>query len=261
MLQSTQIILICKNPIDSFFYCSFCFLNYNDFEVLIFFFSIHLFFCKNVVRKKKFFEFEEMNTSIPSGDAVGIQFGLITTEDVEKLADGQELGDLPQSVKKGVAAFNTVTSPLMGTQNASTLCGRCGGDLEHCQGHFCKLTLFQPICNANFFPVLPKVFASQCVRCSRLLVPDDHPRLAKSLKKANNYKHAVNATFADVQRYKICWFPPNISDSKKTKAAACKQRQQDNNNEPEDPEELPHMLSSEEARIRGYCGAKQPDMW
>ncbi len=112
----------------------------------------------------------------------------------------------------------------------------------------------------NFFPVLPKVFASQCIRCSRILVPDDHPRLAKSLKKATNYKNAVKQVFAETTRYRTCWFPSGSSDSKLTKAANRKQQKEITGDE-EPEEEEPHMLSPEEAKKRGYCGAKQPDLW
>ncbi len=94
-------------------------------------------------------------TTIPSGDIVGLGFGLVSSDDVEKWSAGNELGDLQTNVKKNVQCFNSVNSPAMGTLNASSLCGRCGGDLERCQGHICKLTLFQPIANVNFFPVLP----------------------------------------------------------------------------------------------------------
>ena len=201
-------------------------------------------------------------STIPSADLVGLQYGLVTSEDALTWADGNELSDLSNNVKKNQQAFNTVTSPVLGTSNANTLCGRCGGSLEQCNGHCAIIKLFEPIFNVNFFPVLPKTLSCLCVRCGRLLLPDDHPRLVRA-KKASNFKRAVNEVSALTAKYRVCWFPSNIMTAKKKKPAYKKKDEQtttDKQPQNED-EEQPHVLSTEEAKRRGYCGVPQPQFF
>ncbi len=205
-------------------------------------------------------------STIPSADIVGLQFGLVTSEDVLNWSDGNELKDINPSAKKNQQAFDSVNSPLVGTSSANSLCARCGSDLERCQGHPVYMDLFQPIFNVNFFPILPKVLSCICVRCNRFLAPDDHPRLKKN-KKPSNYKRGVNEAFALTSKFRTCWFPSNIMEQKKKKASKVNVTIDDNgdlvfsgpeNAEAEDDEEVPHLLSKEEAKRRGFCGAPQP---
>src|SRR2546428_13608979 len=124
-----------------------------------------------------------MTSTIPSADICGIQFGLVTASDVDKWAVA-ELNAI--STKKNAPIFNTVNCPSQGPANANSLCVTCGADIEHCQGHITKFSLYQPVNNVNFFPVLLKVLPCICTRCFRFLAPDSYIRRLKAGKVAGN---------------------------------------------------------------------------
>jgi len=226
--------------------------------------------------------------AIPEAEIVGLQFGLVTAEDVNNWS----VCELDKtSTKKNIPVLRTVNCSSQGPTNAAALCITCGNDLEHCTGHIAKFTLYQPVSNVNFFPNLLKVFSSLCVRCGRLLLPDNHPRRIKAAKLSAtlSYKQCLIDLVQLTAGYRLCWFPKDPAElaaahKKKKKKKKPKKRkkkpkkkigeeeeEEDEDSVDEEQEgeeeiaddlyEKPHHLSAEEAQTRGYCGARQPHMW
>jgi len=185
---------------------------------------------------------------IPSAYITGLQFGLVTDDDIEKWR-------LPEiknmSSKKNPSILGTINCPSLGPANANSLCLTCGNSFEHCQGHPAKITLVDSVLNVNYIPILLKIFPTLCIRCMRILAPDDLlQRLAQNKNPdMNNYRKCVNDLHKLCSKTnRICWFP------RKKSSGDTKQSENDEYEEP-------HLLPYEEAQRRGYCGAVQPHIW
>jgi len=181
-----------------------------------------------------------MTTShtIPYAEITSLQFGLMTDRATEKLADI----DLDRiHPKKNTAIPKTMNCSTLGTTSSTTLCLRCGSDIESCTGHCGKCRLFQPTFKVSFAHVNLKILSSICIRCSRLLLPDNHPKRSRLLRlgATTSYKRCVNEIFKLTFRNRTCWFPIDETEM----------------------EETPRCLSDQEAKERGYCGMRQPDLW
>lgn len=178
-----------------------------------------------------------MAHTIPYAEAESLQFGLMTTEDINERAL-VEL-DRIHGGKKSAPIPHTMNCATLGASSASALCSKCGSDLDACQGHFGKLTLWTPVYSVSYFHIILKVLSSLCIRCGRALLPDNHPKRKRMFRMGHttSYKRCVNEMFKHTSRNRVCWFPTDGRD------------------------EAPHMLSDAEANERGYCGMRQPDLW
>lgn len=150
---------------------------------------------------------------IPLGEIVGLQFGLVTSDDVNDWAVSEL--DKTNSKKNSIAP-GSVTSQNLGALNNCLLCLTCGNNNIDCPGHDGKITLFQPICNVNFFPIIQKICSSLCYRCARVLIPDNQIKRCKNkaLKpfQTTNYKTCVQDIFKQSEKYKTCWFPKDPNE-------------------------------------------------
>lgn len=190
---------------------------------------------------------DDVTTTIPYGEICGLQFGLLTADDIECWNLPHVTAD---ATKRAPLQLGSINCPTNGPSNPSSLCLRCGNDFENCQGHLSQLELSAPVEHVNYLPLLLKIFPTICIRCMRILAPN---HLLKKLNQsclmsAEAYRKCIN----DVNKLcsktnRVCWFPDDNPPSEKDEKHI-------------DGEE-PHLLSMEEANERGYCGAAQPDLW
>ncbi len=172
-----------------------------------------------------------MSDDTPRGTISGIDFGLLTSENVDNYSV-IDLTDAPIKKKN----FDGVCNKQLGAGDANCLCSSCAKNIDGCRGHMGKLELYQPVINVLFLPLLPRILSCICIRCSRLLLPDYHLSRFKSMY-SGNYRKKITELYALTARNRICWF-----DEK-------------------NPKSKPRLLSLKKSIKKGYCGTLQPDVW
>lgn len=187
----------------------------------------------------------------PTADIAGLQFGLLTDDVIRswKLPEVEAL-----ITKKNSSYLGTINCASRGPSNASSLCLTCGNDFEHCQHHAAQITWFAPVINVNFIQLLIKILPTICIRCFRVLMPDE--LLQQLLQGRSSTNNSYRKCVKDMHKLcmktnRVCWFPP-VKKTADEKSGETKETEE---------KEQPHMLSLQEAKKRGYCGAVQPDTW
>ena len=170
---------------------------------------------------------------IPKARVKGLEFGLLTTEEVDAIAV-TNLTNLTR--KKNAPISGTVLDSALGPFNASYRCRTCGDDHDDCQGHFGKMQLFQACNNVLQINLIRKLLHCFCMRCSRLLLSRDK---FNRIKTPLDYKKRVPEIYSLTIKQRICWFP-----------SECKQAG-----------DTPRLLNVEDAEEYGFCGFQSPDVF
>lgn len=196
---------------------------------------------------------------IPYGEICALQFGLLTDDDIEKW----NLPEVSAKVTKRVPlATGSINCASNGPSNANSLCLRCGSDFENCQGHLCQKKLAAPVVHVNYLQLLLKIFPTICIRCMRILAPN---HLLKKLNQAclasaEAYRKCINDLHKLCSKTnRVCWFPDD--NPPQPREDGKKHHHNSTGDQDDERKEEPHLLSTDEALDRGYCGAAQPDMW
>ena len=101
-----------------------------------------------------------------------VQFGLLSNEDVQKLA----VCNITQSkipTQSDVRCHGTVYDPRMGTTNPRLPCSTCRKNIWNCPGHFGMITLSRKIFHPLFSSHLVNVLRCFCITCHRPVVSQE----------------------------------------------------------------------------------------
>ena len=164
---------------------------------------------------------------------VGVDFGLLTSEDVDKAAV-VTLDPALANSRKHLPVPGSCSDPRLGTMSPNYLCSECGNNVEHCPGHVGRIALRCPVFSANF-PYVAKILTCICVRCSALLIPWTHPTVQqlRHSKAPVSFKTRVNQLGQISLRYRVCVAKrPTVN--------------------------TPVPSTTEDVVTQGWCGAVQP---
>ena len=70
----------------------------------------------------------------------------------------------------GIPKVGGLLDLRLGTNDRQMKCQTCGGDSEHCVGHFGHISLARPVYHIGFIPFVLKVLRCVCHHCSRLML-------------------------------------------------------------------------------------------
>jgi DNA-directed RNA polymerase beta' subunit len=165
----------------------------------------------------------------------GLDFGLLDEENLVKRSVVELLPDSSQITRRNTLLLGSVLDPRLGSVQPAFVCSTCGNTADKCQGHAGTLLLKEPVASGIFAAVLHKILTCVCIRCSRLLIPDTTPKVARLLSKAELpvLPKTLNELSIIANRFRIC-----------------------GGSKYDGP-----LLSPAEAKLQGFCGAKQPIYW
>jgi DNA-directed RNA polymerase II subunit RPB1 len=108
------------------------------------------------------------NPSSEVESIVGIQFGILSPEEIEK-------GSVVQVTTAATYDGNEpkvggLFDPRMGVLENGKVCRSCGNTNHNCPGHFGHFMLARPVYYIQFFDYIKSILRCVCIRCSRLLI-------------------------------------------------------------------------------------------
>lgn len=112
-----------------------------------------------------------------------VQFGLLSPEIILKMSVAEISSEMPYD-ENGLARFNAVNDPRLGTSSRDYRCITCKGTQEECPGHFGHIELSKRVYHAGLLPYLLKTLRSVCFNCSKMLIARD--------KNSNEFKTLMN---------------------------------------------------------------------
>ena len=110
-----------------------------------------------------------------------IQLCVLSHEQVKKMS-AVEITDGTFYDSNGDPKLNSIFDPRMGVIERGPICKTCEQDYIFCPGHPGHINLARPIFNTQFSDRIVKISKCICVRCSKLLINKDHPRVKNILK-------------------------------------------------------------------------------
>jgi len=183
------------------------------------------------------------DSSVPKKARVtSIQFGLLSSEDIEKMS-AVEVSDVVIN-KSGIVHKHGVNDSSMGTVIRSMLCSTCSCEMQACPGHTGHIRLNSPIINIEFITHVLKILTCVCFYCSKLLLPEDHPKYA-SVMAIQSKKKRQSEIHSYCTRFRTCGMYADHIRSKKEKNS--------------DAEELDRFQTGEKiVNCELGCGGVQP---
>lgn len=142
-----------------------------------------------------------MNTRYTTTDAVevkpiqGIQFSVLSTEEIR--AQSVVHVTTSELYDKTTPKPNGLYDLRMGTTDKMLKCRTCECDILNCQGHYGHIDLACPVYNVCFVKNVHKILQCVCMRCSRLLLPEDYRREFETRSLSSN-KVRANHRFRKV---------------------------------------------------------------
>lgn len=165
-----------------------------------------------------------------------LQLTLLDEEGLKKRSVVTFESNVNQITRRNTMLLGSVLDPRLGSTQPAILCSTCGGSAQVCQGHVGTLKLKMPCAVGVFVGVLHKIMQCVCWRCSRLLIPETTPKLARILAGTEQtvLPKTLNELSIIAQRFRVCGGLDKAEEG---------------------------LLSFEDAEAKGYCGAKQPLRW
>jgi DNA-directed RNA polymerase II subunit RPB1 len=119
------------------------------------------------------------NPSSEIESIVGIQFGILSPEEIEKGSVVQVTS--PYTYDGTEPRVGGLFDPRMGVLENGKVCRSCGNTNHNCPGHFGHYVLARPVYYIQFFEYIRNILRCVCVRCSKLLL--DKEKNSDLLKK------------------------------------------------------------------------------
>ena len=108
------------------------------------------------------------NPSSEVESIVGIQFGILSPDEIEK---GSVVQVMTAATYDGnEPKIGGLFDPRMGVLDNGKLCRSCGNTNHNCPGHFGHYVLARPVYYIQFFDTLKSILRCVCIRCSKLLI-------------------------------------------------------------------------------------------
>jgi DNA-directed RNA polymerase II subunit RPB1 len=112
------------------------------------------------------------NPSSEVESIVGIQFGILSPEEIEK-------GSVVQVTTAATYDGNEpkvggLFDPRMGVLENGKICRSCGNTNHNCPGHFGHYVLARPVYYIQFFDYIKSILRCVCIRCSKLLIDKEN---------------------------------------------------------------------------------------
>lgn len=120
-------------------------------------------------------------TTCPTKYAVQIRFGILSAEEVRKLAVCEIDNELIYS-RDGMPAPDGINDIRMGTMDLDRRCHTCGCNYNDCPGHFGRISLPKPIFHPGYLATTLKILRCICFSCAKLKLRDDNLRREISRK-------------------------------------------------------------------------------
>lgn len=126
--------------------------------------------------------------NLPIHKAKGIQFGILTEEDILRLSVCEVTSTLIYDKEFNIPAKNGINDPRMGVSMRGLLCQTCNGEIKECPGHFGHIKLAEPVFHPEFLKTIIKILKCVCFKCYSLLVTQEKK---KSLVTIQNKKRRL----------------------------------------------------------------------
>ena len=121
-----------------------------------------------------------------TNEVIGVQFSIMSPDEIRKRSvvevTRHETYDKDTPIVKGLFDIR------MGTTEMNKLCGTCCQSNINCPGHFGHMELAKPIFHFQFIQIIQKLLKCVCLRCSKLLINKDSPKIKDIMKKPNKYR-------------------------------------------------------------------------
>ncbi len=131
----------------------------------------------------------------------GIQFGLFTTEEIERLSVVSVSNS--NINQQGVVCQKGINDSSMGTSNRSMLCSTCACELEYCPGHMGHLKFNIPVINIEFISHIYRILNCVCFNCSKLLTPTNNWKFLR-IKLIKKKKKRQLELYNYCQKFMVC---------------------------------------------------------
>jgi DNA-directed RNA polymerase II subunit RPB1 len=173
---------------------------------------------------------------VKSASISALQLTLLNEEQLKRRSVVTLEPDANQITRRNTMLLGSVLDPRLGSTQPAILCSTCGASAQQCQGHIGSLRLKIPCAVGVFVGVLHKIMQCVCWRCSRLLISESTPKVARLLAGTDIsvLPKTLNELSIISQRFRVC-----------------------GGNDKADHD----LLSFEDAKEKGYCCAKQPIAW
>jgi len=106
-----------------------------------------------------------------------VSFGAMTAEQIRASSVVHVIRS--STTPTGHLSEGGVCDARMGSMSSDIVCKTCGHDNMKCPGHFGHIELQLPVPNVHYARYLMQIMRSICYCCSRILIPDDHPKADK----------------------------------------------------------------------------------
>lgn len=103
-----------------------------------------------------------------------VQFGILSPERIRAESVCQ-VTDTSLYVRQ-LPKPNGMNDLRMGTSDWTLNCSTCRNTIINCVGHSGHIELATPVYHAGFVPTIVKILRCVCFFCSKLLIPQDHPK-------------------------------------------------------------------------------------
>ena len=110
----------------------------------------------------------------PLAKVVGVRYGILSSDDVKRNSVGEINNNFVN--RYGMSAVGGVKDPKLGSNYNDRLCLTCYENISKCPSHEGHTNLVCPIFNIEYIDYCKKVLNAVCVTCSRLRIPESHPK-------------------------------------------------------------------------------------
>ena len=186
----------------------------------------------------------------PMATIYGVQYGIMSMDDVLRLSSGEVNSTI--ITKSGIVQRFGINDSHFGTILNNMLCGTCANSMDSCPGHTGHINLAEPVINIEFLSYVHKILTCVCFYCSRLLLPEDHPKYA-AIMRIKNTKQRFSEIYDVCSKYRKCCSWADHTASRKTNKK--RKREQEEEEEVASTDQDADMKTLLKQR---YCQGVQP---
>ena len=126
-------------------------------------------------------------TQMPVSKIVGIQFGILSPEEIRK-------GSVAEITSKdtyvnGKPVIGGIFDPRMGVGEPGMICPTDGHDYMQSPGYFGHLELARPVFYIQFLSTVVKILHCVCFKCSKILINKEKYKHALEMNNEHRWKY------------------------------------------------------------------------